>query len=482
MEEFEREHTTEMMPEMSAEVPQETILQPEEVIHQEVESVAAENVDYKAEIQRLKVAYKEQRQEEKRRKAEEAAMASREKGAGSVLISIILSVLITLFVLVFLAGIFTLYPTPDQSMAMRLVRKYVTAVQNPYPTQNDVTVGGETVRPSDNVTIEVSGEISATAVYAKASKSVVSIAVYQQISDTPWSQTTEVVVSQGAGVIYSEDGLILTNHHVVQKALGTTRNSINGNYKIVVYFNTDLTEYYTATEIIGYDEENDLALIRVNAKGLTPIKLGDVDSLEIGQPVVAIGSPGGIQFMNSVSEGIISGFDRAITFSDGTVYGLIQVTAAINPGNSGGALLNANGELIGICESKIVSASYENMGFAVHVDTIKRLVDSFLEHGRYVKPVLGVQVNTLYTPEAATNKNWPNGAYVNVVEKNSGAQKAGIRVDDIICEVGGETIAKYAHLRKYMLRYKPGDSVVIKIFRTSTREYMDITVVLDASE
>ncbi|MBR5279473.1 MAG: trypsin-like peptidase domain-containing protein [Clostridia bacterium] len=481
MTDFEREYEVDSIPE-ETEVQEDGVQDieiPVQVVS-ESEVIAGEEVDYKAEIQRLKAAYKAQRQEEKRKKIEEEPESK--SGIGMVFLSVVLSVVVTFVLLAFLVGLLTMYPSAKQSVMSRFINKYMTVVQNPYPTQNDVTVGGETVKPSDNVNIQVNGEISATAIYAKASKSVVGIAVYQMSSGTPWSQTAEAIVSQGAGVIYSEDGLILTNHHVVQKALGSTRNTISSNYKIVVYFNTDLTEYYTVTEIVGYDTENDLALIRVNAKGLTPIEFGDVDSLEIGQPVVAIGSPGGIQFMNSISEGIISGLDRAITFEDGTVYELIQVTAAINPGNSGGALLNAKGELIGICESKIVSASYENMGFAVHVDTITRLVESFEKYGKYVKPMLGVEVNTLYTPEEAGKQNWPTGAYIADVTDGSCAEKFGIKAKDIICEVGGEKIVKYAHLRKFLRRYNPGDTVVIKIFRTSTQEYMDITVVLDASE
>ncbi len=483
MTDFERENEIEVVPESeempgAQQMPQETEAHEETI--SESTSNAAEDVDYKAEIQRLKAAYKAHRQEEKRKKGIDEPAPNRSRGG--VGRSVFFSVLITLFLLVFVAGVLTLYPSPKQSIATRIISKYITAVQNPYPTQNDVTVGGETVKPSDNVNIQVNGEISASAVYAKASKSVVGIEVRQLVSNTPWSQATESVVSQGSGVIYSADGLILTNHHVIEMALGQGRNTINSNYRIVVYFNTDLTEYYTVTSIVGYDADNDLALIEVNAKGLTPAKFADVSGLEVGQPVVAIGSPGGLQFMNSVSEGIISGLDRDITSNNVTVYELIQITAAINPGNSGGALLNAKGELVGICVIKIVSESYEGMGFAISVDTVERIVNSFLEYGKYVKPVLGVEVNTLYTPEEAEGQNWPTGAYVANVTNGSCAQKAGIQPKDIICEVGGEPIVKFSQLRKFLLRHNPGDSVVIKVFRTTTKEYMDITVVLNASE
>ncbi len=447
----------------------------------EPEPTQEAEIDYEAEIQRLKAAYKEKRRAERQQKVTPQEPKAK-CGWGRVFLGVLLSVSIVFFLLTFIVGALALYPSPERSFAAKVISKYVAVVQDPYPEQNDVQIGGETVKPSDNVNIQVNGDISASAVYAKASKSVVGIEVRQMVSTTPWSQATETVVSQGSGVIYSVDGLILTNHHVIQAALGRTQNTIDSDYKIVVYFNTDLTEYYTVTEIVGYDADNDLALIRVNAKGLTPAKFADVGSLEVGQPVIAIGSPGGLQFMNSVSEGIVSGLDRDITSENTTVYELIQITAAINPGNSGGALLNAEGDLIGICVIKIVSESYEGMGFAIHVDTVSRIVDSFIEHGKYVKPVLGVEVDTRYTPEEAGEQKWPTGAYVANVTAGSCAQEAGIRPKDIICEVGGEKIVKFSQLRKFLLRHNPGDSVVIKVFRTTTGEYLDLTVVLHASE
>ncbi len=442
---------------------------------------AQEPVDYKEEMRRLKQAYKEQRKEEKRRLQEET---EEPRVKTHPVRTILISVLSTILVIAILFGILTCFPSPKQSLFAHIVRKYVTDVQNPYPNQDDVTVGGQTVKPGDNVTIQVDGEYSASAVYAKASKSVVGIEVRQLSSNTPWTQATETVVSQGSGVIYSEDGMIITNHHVVEMAINSETRSLSSNYKVVVYFSTDLTEYYTATALLGYDADNDIALIKVDAKGLTPITFGNMDQLEVGQPVMAIGSPGGLEFMNSLSEGIVSGLDRDITsFSNGvTVYELIQTTAAINPGNSGGALLDREGNLIGICVIKIVSESYEGMGFAINVDTVQRIVDSFLKYGRYVKPVLGVEVNTLYDAEAADSKGWPVGAYVSNITFGGAAARAGIRSNDIICEIGGERITKFSQLRKYLLRYGPEDTITVKIFRTTTQEYMDMTVKLNASE
>lgn len=446
------------------------------------EEVNPETLDYKEEMRRLKQAYKEQRRAEKHRVQEEDACPGTKSHTFRTLLLCVLS---TLLILAILLGLAAYFPSQKESMLAHIVRKYVTAVQNPYPTQNDATVGGQAVKPGDDVTIQVDGEYSASAVYAKAGKSVVGIEVRQLSSNKPWVQDAEeVVVSQGSGVIYSEDGMIITNHHVVEMAINSETRSLSSNYKVVVYFSTDLTEYYTATALLGYDADNDIALIKVDAKGLTPITFGDIDQLEVGQPVVAIGSPGGLEFMNSLSEGIISGLDRDITSSSNgvTVYELIQTTAAINPGNSGGALLDREGNLIGICVIKIVSESYEGMGFAINVDMVKRIVNSFLEYGRYVKPVLGLEVNTLYDAEAADGQGWPVGAYVTKVTKDGAAAKAGIRAGDIICEFGGQRVTKFSQLRKHLLRCGPEDTITVKIFRTTTQEYMDITVKLHASE
>ncbi len=479
-EQLEEKQNTQNMEETTESVSE--FMQESEVLpSQDIPEEAQDPLDYKEEMRRLKQAYKAQRKEEKRKLQEEESACYRPRTFRTVLISVLSTVLI----LAILLGFMAYFPSQKQSVLAHIVRKYVAAVQNPYPTQDDVTLGGQAVKPGDDVTIQVDGNYSASAVYAKAGKSVVGIEVRQLSSNKPWVQDAEeVVVSQGSGVIYSEDGMIITNHHVVEMAINQSTRSFDNNYKVVVYFSTDLTAYYTAGALLGYDADNDIALIKVEAKGLTPAEFADADALEVGEPVVAIGSPGGLEFMNSLSEGIISGLDRDITSSSNnvTVYELIQTTAAINPGNSGGALLNREGKLIGICVIKIVSESYEGMGFAINANTVTRIVDSFLQYGRYVKPVLGVEVNTLYDAQEADSKGLPIGAYVQKVTAGGAAARAGIRPNDIICEIGGERIVKFSQLRKYLLRYGPEDTISVKVYRTSTQEYMDITVKLHASE
>lgn len=453
----------------------------EEAAAEEVEETGENlDVDYREEMRRLKAAYKAQKQEERRRQILDT-QSSGNSGSHTGR-TIVVSVVSTLLVLVVAFWVLLYCPSQNNSFFHYLVKKYASSVQNPYPKQDDVSVGGEDVSPGDNVTITVDGEISASAVYAKAAKSVVGIEV-RQLSGSKWEVVTETVVSQGSGVVYSEDGQIMTNYHVIESAVNTKTGSLSSNYKVVVYFNTDLAEYYEATSLIGYDADNDIALLKVEAKGLHPVEFADADALIVGDPVIAIGSPGGLEFMNSVSEGIISGLDRDITSSSTgvTVYELIQTTAAINPGNSGGALLDREGRLIGICVIKIVSESYEGMGFAINSNTVTRIIDSFLEYGRYVKPVLGVEVDTRYDAEAADNKGWPAGAYVATVTEGGAAQEAGIKAEDIICEIGGERITQFSALRKILLRHSPEESVTVRVYRTSTDEYLDFTVVLDAS-
>lgn len=435
--------------------------------------------DYKTSIKRLKKEYKERQKAEKN--ARKAAKAATSSGTSHTVLAAVISSVVTLVIVAGAFLIMTRVPSEQDSYFTHLVKKYATTPAQNYPSDKGTEIGGQKIEGGSSVTIEVSGEASVAAVYAKASKSVVGIEVCQR-SGPRWETKSETVISQGSGVIYSEDGKIITNFHVIESAMDTAKGTMASDYVINVYFDTDLSEKYQVTNVIGYDIDCDIALIKVDVTGLAPMEFGDSDKLSIGETVVAIGSPGGLEFMNSVSEGILSGIERDITSSSGTVvYDLLQTTAAINPGNSGGALLNAEGQLIGICVIKIVSEDYEGMGFAITSNTAKLIAESLLQYGRYVKPVLGVEIDTRYDAAAAANAGWPTGAYVNSVTAGGAAEKAGIKADDIICEIGSERIKNFSNLRKYLLRYSPTDSVKLKIYRASVNEYIDITVNLDAS-
>lgn len=353
-------------------------------------------------------------------------------------------------------------PNTENSLLANLVKKYGT--QETHIIQE----GGQ----SGNITITDETTSAVKAVYQKAAKSVVGIRVVS-ITDQFFNKT-ETIISEGSGVVYSEDGLIITNHHVVGDALS---DAVNTNYEIRVYLDNGLEQFYKA-EIIGSDSDTDLALLKINVTGLTPIEFADYSTVEIGDTAIAIGSAGGLEYMNSISEGIVSGLNRDITTSTGVSFELIQTTAAINPGNSGGALLNSEGQLIGICVIKIAATEYEGMGFAINGNTIQSVITSIQENGSVERPLLGVTVRTDYTSEMAQAYNYPAGAYVYSVTEGSCADVAGIEADDIIYQFGDVELTGYSDLKKALNRYNIGDTVVLKIYRLTTGEHLEVTVTL----
>ena len=449
--------------------------------------------EYKANIKRMKREYKQfQKDKKQSAKAERDATyaaaqsqqygASRKKGIGAGT-SFILSLLTSFIMFVVIFGLLAFFPTKEKSFLASLYSKSEKsqAGLTKDPSGNDVQLGDQTVSKGDNVTINVNGDSEiAQAVYAKAANSVVGIAV-SQVSGSKWNQY-ETVVSMGSGIIYSADGIVVTNCHVVEISIDSFTKGINSNYTIRVYFKTDLSEWAYATELIGYDVTNDIAVLRVDAKNLQPIEFADSDTLTTGETAITIGSPGGLTYMNSISEGILSGINRTVTTNNTTVYDLIQTTAAINPGNSGGALLNKEGKLIGLCVIKIVSTEYEGMGFAINSNTVKTIVESIKEYGYYNKPLLGVNINTNYNASIADKQGWERGAYIENVTASSGAEKAGIKAEDIITKINDTKISSFAELRRFMLTCKPGETVRIEVYRTGNGQTLNFEVVLDETK
>ncbi len=448
--------------------------------------------EYKANIKRMKQEYKQfQKDKKQSAKAERGAMytaaqpqhtASMRKGIGAGT-SFVLSLLASFLVFVVIFGLLAFFPSKEKSFLASLYSDSGTSStgETKNPTGNEVQIGDTTVSKGDNVTINVTGDSEiAQAVYAKAANSVVGIAV-SQVGGSKWNQY-ETVVSMGSGIVYSADGIIVTNCHVVENAIDASGKGINSNYAIRVYFKTDLSEWAYATELIGYDATNDIAVLRVDAQNLQPIEFADSDTLTTGETAITIGSPGGLTYMNSISEGILSGLNRTVTTDNTTVYDLIQTTAAINPGNSGGALLNKEGKLIGLCVIKIVSTEYEGMGFAINSNTVKTIVESIREYGYYNKPLLGVTINTAYTTTVADSQGWKRGAYVEDVTASSCAEKAGIKADDIITKMNDTDISSFAELRRFMLTCKPGETVQVEVYRVDEDQTLSFEVVLDETE
>lgn len=281
--------------------------------------------------------------------------------------------------------------------------------------------------------------------------------------------------SEGSGIIIRENGYILTNNHVIEAAISSATNQIINGAKIEVILPSQLDKPYTA-QLVGRDSESDLAVIKIDADNLPAAELGDSDSLKVGELAVAIGNPGGLNYMGSTTAGVISGLNRTIATESGSNLTFIQTDAAINPGNSGGALVNSQGQVIGINTIKI-AGGYEGLGFAIPINYAKEISENLIEY-KYVKgrPYIGVSIDNRFNEIYAREYNVPNGLLVYDVVPLSPAYKAGIRSGDIIVEFDGVKTTEFSQLQNQKNKHKPGDQVSIKIYRDGKYHNLKLTL------
>lgn len=289
-----------------------------------------------------------------------------------------------------------------------------------------------------------SGEISPViAIAQKVTPSVVGVKVYSTYNY--WGRQMNAQGS-GSGIIYSEDGYIITNYHVIENATSVTVTLSDG------------TEY--EAQIVGSDSTSDLAVLKVNANNLPAAELGDSDKLQIGELVVAIGNPLGYE--NTVTDGIVSGLNRQLTdYTDAMT--LIQTNAAINSGNSGGALVNSKGEVVGINSAKLVASNAEGMGFALSINEVKPIVEELMNQGHVSRPYLGVSINSQYQVDEATAEKYeiPMGIQIAEVVKGGPAEKAGLQAGDIIYKVDDTLIQSFEDLSDIIDNCQVGDELRI---------------------
>ncbi len=276
---------------------------------------------------------------------------------------------------------------------------------------------------------------------------------------------------EGSGIIYKEDGYIITNYHVIESAIG------NSTAKVVVTFPNSDEEI--EAKIIGGDKTTDLAVIKIEKSGLTAAKIGKSSDLKVGELAVAIGNPLGQEFAGSVTVGYISALNRKIT-TDGRTYKLIQTDAAINPGNSGGALVNSAGEVIGINTVKIGATAVEGLGFAIPTDDAITIIDELMSKGKIERPYIGIGGIDIDEATAKRN-NLTTGIYVAQVYANSPASQAGLQKGDIIVGVDGQEIKEMEKLNEYKNTKKIGDKIKIKIIRTSKEQEIEVTLASDTT-
>ena len=305
--------------------------------------------------------------------------------------------------------------------------------------------------------------LSGEEIYAKVSPSVVSI---QAVNLTSGEGGT------GSGVIMSADGYIITNNHVV-----VDENTGVQQDKITVYM-SDGTSF--PAEVIGLDEQTDLAVLKIDPTGttLTPAEFGDSNSLQVGEEVYAIGSPGGLELANTITGGHISALNRDITIDD-RVMSLIQTDAAINPGNSGGALINKYGQVIGITSAKLGISYYEGLGFAIPMDTVKPIVDELIQNGYIAgRPQIGISGQNVSEQQSAAY-GIPQGVRVINVDSRSNAAAAGVQANDIITGINGTEVTDMDGVNAVKDKLSAGDKITLTLYRMSTGKTFTVSFALN---
>lgn len=332
---------------------------------------------------------------------------------------------------------------------------------NPAEEKQNVTIERisqtvEQVENNDKTIIEVLQDINQT---------VVGISKIKEAGDSVFLEDGVSKLGLGTGLIVSENGYILTNEHV------------SGKKNSTCYITMNTSKTYTGT-VVWSNSDIDMAIIKINEKKLKYATLGNSDNIHVGQTVYAIGNPIGYEFQRTVTSGIVSAKDRTIKLEENgqEVYmeDLIQTDATINPGNSGGPLINSNGEVIGINSIKITSA--EGIGFAVPINTVKSVIESFNKTGKFEEARLGVyayDTNVMQYMKSKSN----TGIYITKVVERTAAKKAGMKEKDVVLSIDDQKLERMCELRRYIYTKKPKDEVNLKILRNN--QEMELKVVLE---
>nr|WP_319489397.1 trypsin-like peptidase domain-containing protein [uncultured Caproiciproducens sp.] len=316
-------------------------------------------------------------------------------------------------------------------------------------------VSGDGTNPtSSGITIQsepTTGALNAKDVYKNVVESVVGV-------ETTVAGTTESQggVIQGTGIVATKDGYILTNAHVVNYSRAN-------KVKVVLH---DKKEYEAT--VVGYDKTSDIAVLRINANNLSAAVFGNADQLEIGDSVIAIGNPGGMEYSSSLTGGYVSALNRTIESHSDNGMTYIQTDAAINPGNSGGPLVNMYGQVIGINSNKIVATGYEGMGFAIPVSKAKTIIDDLVAHG-YVsgRSRLGITATEI-TQIQSQLSGYPTGVMIREISAESDLTKSNVVAGDIITKADGQAIASMEDLYAVLNKHKAGDTITLTIYRISS--------------
>lgn len=311
-------------------------------------------------------------------------------------------------------------------------------------------------------------------VASKVQPSIVGIQIEYSVTSFMFGGYSSSATASGSGIIISEDGYILTNNHVVSSSSNSSYYSMSEAQKITVkLYNSN--ETYEA-KIVGTDSQTDLAIIKIDATGLTAAELGDSNSVKVGEFAMAIGNPLGLD--SSVTCGIVSAINREVTDEDGNKYVAIQTDAAINSGNSGGALVNSEGKVIGINTLKLSGNGVEGIGFAIPISSTLDITKQLIQYNKVIRPYIGISGRDV-TESLSKKYNYPIGIYIAKVEEFSSAEIAGLKIGDVITAADGKTVTTMDELNEIKNTHNVGDDMVLTIFRNG--ETRDVTLKLKES-
>ena len=364
-----------------------------------------------------------------------------------------------------LALVFSILGSAVGAGGVLLAQHYMAQEEEPLVDKEEENISNILQGQRENsviniVDIDTGNLMTPAEVYAANVNSTVGITT--TVTTNFWGFQSSSAAS-GSGFILTDDGYILTNYHVIEDSSSITVSLYNG-------------ETYDA-DLIGYDESNDIAVLKVEAEDLVPVVLGDSDNLNVGDSVVAIGNPLG-ELTFTLTSGAISAKDRKVTLSSSVTMNLLQTDCAINSGNSGGALFNLYGEVIGVTNAKYSSsssseASIDNIGFAIPINSIMHIVESIIEKGYISKPYVGISVSDV---SAETQQyGIPAGAAVQSVVEGSPAEQAGLQRGDVITAVNGTAVDSNA-LVDLVGASEVGDKLVLSVYRQGTTMEIAVTV------
>ena len=373
----------------------------------------------------------------------------RRKGRGLVVFGVIIGIIVSFAMLSLAAfGAYTLFNN-QFSTQQQLPQASYSAPQQQVPDENlpDLNLND---KPKDDTPVVTSeGRLSTAEIARRVGPTVVGVIQYTNAGG-------QMATGSGSGFIISEDGYIVTNAHVVSGAIGIEAVMDNG-------------DRYEA-RLVGIDTRTDLAVLKINATGLTYATFGNSDQIEVGETVIAIGNPGGEELAGSVTKGIVSALNRTIkTQSDGYSLNCIQTDAAINPGNSGGPLVNEYAQIIGINSAKLVQTEYEGIGFAIPINDAKPIIDDLIRYGRVTGRVrLGITA-AIIDESYARFARLPAGIRIISTEPGTDISTKGLRIGeqagDIITHINDKPVNSFDDIAQALKGVKPGEKVKLTIYR-----------------